>query len=142
MVSEWMEFGNIIEFVERDKDVNRIELVRCPSIPIPTKPNRCSIQLVDVASGLAYMHGLCMVHGDLKGVHLFFKSAVSALTLHSSEGEHPRQQRPTSLPRRLRSFDNHWHRDLRHRWGLSGVVDFKRHTHVVYRRGDPSVDES
>jgi hypothetical protein len=39
MVSEWMEFGNIIEFVEKDRDVNRTELVRCPSIPIPTKPN-------------------------------------------------------------------------------------------------------
>jgi hypothetical protein len=27
MVSEWMEHGNIIEFVGKDKDVNRTELV-------------------------------------------------------------------------------------------------------------------
>ena len=30
MVSEWMENGNINEFVERDRHVNRTELVRCP----------------------------------------------------------------------------------------------------------------
>jgi hypothetical protein len=37
MVSEWMENGNIIEFVERDKHVNRTELVRFPSISTPTR---------------------------------------------------------------------------------------------------------
>ena len=29
MVSEWMENGDINEFVERDQHVNRAELVRC-----------------------------------------------------------------------------------------------------------------
>ena len=29
LISEWMEHGNINEFVERDEDVNRIELVGC-----------------------------------------------------------------------------------------------------------------
>ena len=33
MVSEWMENGNIVEFVEKDKHVNRTELVRLPLIP-------------------------------------------------------------------------------------------------------------
>jgi hypothetical protein len=32
MVSEWMEYGNINEFVEKDRHVNRIELVHHPSI--------------------------------------------------------------------------------------------------------------
>jgi serine/threonine protein kinase len=36
MVSEWMENGNIIEFVGKDKHVNRTELVRCTSMPTPT----------------------------------------------------------------------------------------------------------
>ena len=36
MVSEWMENGNIIEFVEKDKPVNRADLVRRPSIPTHT----------------------------------------------------------------------------------------------------------
>ena len=32
MVSEWVEHGNINEFVEKDKHVNRAELVRHSSI--------------------------------------------------------------------------------------------------------------
>jgi serine/threonine protein kinase len=35
MVSEWMENGNINEFVEKDKYVNRTELVHRPLIPHP-----------------------------------------------------------------------------------------------------------
>jgi serine/threonine protein kinase len=37
MVSEWMEHGNINGFVEKAKDVNRIELVRRSSTPTNTK---------------------------------------------------------------------------------------------------------
>jgi len=29
LVSEWMEHGNINEFVKRNRDMNRTELVRC-----------------------------------------------------------------------------------------------------------------
>jgi len=32
LVSEWMEHGNIIEFIEKDKHLNRTELVRCDLI--------------------------------------------------------------------------------------------------------------
>jgi hypothetical protein len=35
MVSEWMEHGNIVEFVRADEHVNRTELVCHPSIPTP-----------------------------------------------------------------------------------------------------------
>ena len=28
MISEWMEYGNIIEFIGKDKHVNRTKLVR------------------------------------------------------------------------------------------------------------------
>ena len=38
MVSEWMEHGNIIEFVGEDQNVNRIELVRRSSMLTPTRP--------------------------------------------------------------------------------------------------------
>jgi hypothetical protein len=37
MVSEWMEHGNINEFVEKDPRANRTKLVRRSSI-LPTKP--------------------------------------------------------------------------------------------------------
>ncbi|KAF9649103.1 hypothetical protein BDM02DRAFT_3167185 [Thelephora ganbajun] len=52
MVSEWMENGNINQFIEKDRHVNRTML------------------LVDVANGLRYMHGLRIVHGDLKGANI------------------------------------------------------------------------
>ena len=32
LVSEWMENGNINEFIQRDRHINRTELVRCHSI--------------------------------------------------------------------------------------------------------------
>jgi serine/threonine protein kinase len=67
MVSEWMENGNINEFIQKDEHVNRTELVRCHLTP--QEPYRCTVwQLVGVANGLMYMHDLRIVHGDLKGV--------------------------------------------------------------------------
>ena len=39
MVSEWMEHGNINEFVEKNRHVNHAELVRCSSILVPTQPH-------------------------------------------------------------------------------------------------------
>jgi len=51
MVSEWMTNGNINEFVRRNPDANRYEL------------------LGDVARGLIYMHGQGAVHGDLRGAN-------------------------------------------------------------------------
>ena len=38
-----------------------------------------TVQLVDVANGLKYMHDLRVVHGDLKGVQTFLKLYTSAL---------------------------------------------------------------
>ncbi|KAF9644869.1 kinase-like protein [Thelephora ganbajun] len=52
MVSEWMENGNINEFVKANPDADRLGL------------------LVDVARGLIYIHGQDMIHGDLKGANI------------------------------------------------------------------------
>ena len=46
------------------------------------------------------------------------------------------------MHRRLRSVNDHWRRNSCCRRDLSGVVDLKRHTHVIHGRGDPPVDES
>jgi hypothetical protein len=140
MVSEWMEHGNINEFVGKNKHVNRTELVRRLSTPHPTKPDSCSAQLINVANGLAYMHGLRMAHGDLKGVRVSIKTSTCLSLI--DKGQHPDQQGSASLPRRLRSLDHHWRRDSRHRWGIPDIVDLRRNTHVIYCWGNTSVDES
>jgi serine/threonine protein kinase len=40
MVSKWMAYGNINEFVEKDEHINRTELVRPSSISTPS-PTKC-----------------------------------------------------------------------------------------------------
>ncbi|KAF9645222.1 kinase-like protein, partial [Thelephora ganbajun] len=52
LISEWMDQGNVAQYLEHREnlEVNRIEL------------------LVDILDGLAYMHSLHVVHGNLKGV--------------------------------------------------------------------------
>ncbi|KAF9789266.1 kinase-like domain-containing protein, partial [Thelephora terrestris] len=52
MASEWMENGNINEFIKVHHDANRFELLK------------------DVAKGLIYMHSQMMIHGDLKGANI------------------------------------------------------------------------
>ena len=67
MVSEWMHRGNINEFIRKHKEVNRAQLVSYRVLP---RDHWCDWfqKLVDVAHGLEYLHGLRIVHGDLKGV--------------------------------------------------------------------------
>ena len=53
-----------------------------------------TIQLVDVARGLKYMHDLHVVHGDLKGVQINV-SLLKCFRTHIPlvyAGEHPDQQ--------------------------------------------------
>ncbi|KAF9643891.1 kinase-like protein [Thelephora ganbajun] len=50
MVSQWMDSGNINEFLKRsNSNVDRLQLVR------------------EITAGLAYMHDRGIIHGDLKG---------------------------------------------------------------------------
>ena len=71
MVSEWMDNGNICEFLRAKTDVNLFELVcslsRGPYIHVVMMITWLS-QLGDVTTGLTYMHDQGIVHGDLKGV--------------------------------------------------------------------------
>jgi len=65
-VSEWMEHGNIMQYIGKTH-VNRLELVRGFRFPkIPSV--KFDKQLHGAANGLKYLHSASLVHGDLKGV--------------------------------------------------------------------------
>lgn len=52
MVSLWMHNGNLQQYIEKNPNVDRYPLC------------------LQVATGVAYMHGIGMVHGDLKAVNI------------------------------------------------------------------------
>ncbi|KAH7330649.1 kinase-like domain-containing protein [Rhizoctonia solani] len=56
MVSQWMENGNLHEYIRKNPRVDRYRLC------------------IQVASGLAYMHDVKMVHGDLKAINVLVSS--------------------------------------------------------------------
>jgi len=60
MISEWMENGNITQYLKKTPRLNR------PSL------------LADVARGIIYLHSMNIVHGDLKGLNILVKSDGSA----------------------------------------------------------------
>ena len=63
-----MPGGNITEYLRSNPEANRLRLVSLAIdstfILIPLN----SLQLSEVASGVAYIHKLGIAHGDLKGV--------------------------------------------------------------------------
>ncbi|CAE6455882.1 unnamed protein product [Rhizoctonia solani] len=63
MVSEWMENGNLHEYLRKNPNADRLELS------------------VQIASGLAYVHNCNMVHGDIKALNVLVSSdGVAKLT--------------------------------------------------------------
>ncbi|EUC67019.1 tyrosine kinase domain protein [Rhizoctonia solani AG-3 Rhs1AP] len=56
MVSEWMEHGNLRQYLSRNSGLDRGELC------------------VQIARGVAYLHGVNMVHGDLKAYNILVSS--------------------------------------------------------------------
>ncbi|KAI0929526.1 hypothetical protein AcW1_010014 [Taiwanofungus camphoratus] len=60
MVSPWMTHGNIRDYLKRNPDANRPNLI------------------IDVATGLEYLHSMRVVHGDLKGVNILISEEEHA----------------------------------------------------------------
>ncbi|KAF9789484.1 kinase-like domain-containing protein [Thelephora terrestris] len=61
IVSDWMENGNINEYVKENPDAERLPL------------------LAGVARGLIYIHDQGMIHGDLKGANVLIDQVGNAL---------------------------------------------------------------
>ncbi|KAG8688616.1 hypothetical protein FRC11_005138 [Ceratobasidium sp. 423] len=57
MVSKWMEHGNLRQYLSRNSGVDRYELC------------------VQIARGVAYLHDVNMIHGDLKACNILVSSA-------------------------------------------------------------------
>ena len=70
MISEWMEYGTIMEFVIAYPETNRLKLVGILSDALSKHSLTLFLQLADVARGLKYLHDWPSVHADLKSVSL------------------------------------------------------------------------
>ena len=76
LISNWMSGGNLPEYIKKNSDVDRLELVGAPRLRLSHAYS--SYQLSDVARGLCYLHSCNVVHGDLKGVRNRSKSRLPA----------------------------------------------------------------
>ena len=106
MVSEWMDNGNINEFIRKHEEVNRAQLVSSRVFLCDYRYDWFQ-KMVDVAHGLEYLHGLRIVHGDLKGVR--------------SLSRHPLQL-PTDLMNQANILIKKDHRACLADFGLSTIV--------------------
>jgi len=83
ILTEWMPNGNVMQYARSNPEANRLRLVSPLAVFLLffllfiDNP-----QLSEVTSGVAYLHELGIIHGDLKGVspkllvHLSFCSRV------------------------------------------------------------------
>ncbi|KAH7319568.1 kinase-like domain-containing protein, partial [Rhizoctonia solani] len=53
MISPWMEFGKLMDYLEQHPGIDRLSVV------------------IQVVEGLAYLHDIPMIHGDIKAANIF-----------------------------------------------------------------------
>jgi serine/threonine protein kinase len=71
IVSAWMDHGNLLQYLEKTSNPPLELLVRFIIHPLEVFPCLHSThvpQMSDIISGLAYMHGLNIIHSDLQAV--------------------------------------------------------------------------
>ncbi|KDN40405.1 hypothetical protein RSAG8_08168, partial [Rhizoctonia solani AG-8 WAC10335] len=72
MVSEWMENGDLHNYLLKNPGADRYQLVR--ALNTAAFLALTTSQCIDVASGLDYMHSQSTVHGDLKAANVLVSS--------------------------------------------------------------------
>jgi serine/threonine protein kinase len=70
LVSPYYRNGNITSYLKKQPAVDKLALVSYMIKSIEGIPYSISSQLAQVASGLSYLHGVSVVHGELKGVRI------------------------------------------------------------------------
>jgi hypothetical protein len=110
MVSEWMEHGNIRQFVLTRPDVNRPSVVSRPTLQ---RFLLCLFpQLLGATDGLIYLHSHNLIHGDLKGVRGAHHSDILELRKPFSAGEYTHKERRDILLGRLWLVHHYVDRDI------------------------------
>ena len=66
MISRWMEHGDIMQYVKKQPEVDRLKLV-CSNSLLPDSA-LTGTQLIDITRGLDYLHNNKIVHGNLCSV--------------------------------------------------------------------------
>ena len=84
IISEWMSGGDLTTYINLNSDANRVALVSPPRLSrSPRNATLLSMQLVDVANGLHYLHLCDVIHGDLKGVNALSLPILVVLLINS-----------------------------------------------------------
>ena len=99
-----MENGNVLSYTIKNPEANRLRLVSLVDRWINVEfDDRCP-QLIDVASGLKFLHRMSLVHGNIRGVSLTAMVVNGGPFLKAPPVKHPNQRRPapTSPSRGLR----------------------------------------
>ena len=92
ILSEWMTNGNVMQYARSSPEANRLRMVNPLAIFLRFLFSFifiCGLQLSEVMSGVAYLHELGIIHGDLKGV-IFDVLDGPYTSLTSETGKHPR----------------------------------------------------
>ncbi|ELU45250.1 kinesin light chain 1 and, putative [Rhizoctonia solani AG-1 IA] len=72
MVSPWMEFGNLRDYLKQNRSANRLSMVQVPpAYCAELFSNIYYTKMVQITEGIDYLHNIPMIHGDIKAANIF-----------------------------------------------------------------------